>query len=69
MPFVNIRLVEEVIADDPERKKAAIAKGVVKATTEITGLTNGDVWVVLEEVAARNLYVGPISVDERRTAK
>jgi 4-oxalocrotonate tautomerase len=69
MPFVNIRLVEEVIADDPERKKAAIAKGVVKAITEITGLTNDDVWVVFEEVAARDWYVGPISVDERRTAK
>ena len=28
MPFVNIRLVREVIASDPERKKTAIAKKV-----------------------------------------
>lgn len=42
MPFVNIRLAKEVIADDPERKKAAIAKGVVKSITETTGLANDD---------------------------
>lgn len=28
MPFVNIRLVKEVIADDPAGKKAAIAAQV-----------------------------------------
>ena len=69
MPFVNIRLVKEVIASDPEKKKAAIAKGVVKAITEATGLSNNDVWVVFEEVAARDWYVGPISVETRRQAK
>ena len=68
MPFVNIRLVREVIADDPERKKAAIAKGVVKAITEATGLTNDDIWVVFEEVGARDWYLGPISVETRRKA-
>lgn len=69
MPFVNIRLVKEVIASDPDGKKGAIARGVVKAIIEATGLTNDDVWVVFEEVAARDWYVGPTSVETRRKAK
>jgi 4-oxalocrotonate tautomerase len=69
MPFVNIRLVKEVIASDPIGKKAAIAKGVVKTITEATGLSENDVWVVFEEVAARDWYVGPTSVETRRAAK
>jgi 4-oxalocrotonate tautomerase len=69
MPFVNIRLVKEVIASDPEGKKGAIARGVVKAITQATGLTNDDVWVVFEEVAARDWYVGPTNVETRRKAK
>lgn len=69
MPFVNIRLVREVIADDPERKKGAIAEGVVRAITQSTGLTNDDVWVVFEEVAAHDWYVGLTDVETRRKAK
>lgn len=69
MPFVNIRLVKEVIADDPEAKKAAIARDVSKAITDATGLSGNDVWVVFEEVAARDWYVGPISVETRRNSK
>jgi 4-oxalocrotonate tautomerase len=66
MPFVNIRLVEEVIADDRGARRPRFAKGVVKAITEVTGLTNDDVRVVFEEVAARDWYVYPIGVDKRR---
>jgi len=69
MPFVNIRLVKEVIASDPQGKKKAIAEGVVKAITGSTGLTNDDVWVVFEEVAASDWYVGTIDVQTRRKAK
>lgn len=69
MPFVNIRLVKEVIASDPEAKKAAITEGVVKAVTEATGLTNDDVWVVFEEVAARDWYVGATNVETRRKSQ
>jgi 4-oxalocrotonate tautomerase len=68
MPFVNIRLVKEVIASDPVAKKAAIAKGVVKAVTAATGLGDDDVWVVFEEVAARDWHVGQIDVETRRKA-
>jgi 4-oxalocrotonate tautomerase len=66
MPFVNIRLVKEVIASDPQTKKGEITKGVVEAIVRATGLTSEDVWVVFEEVAARDWYVGPTSVERRR---
>jgi 4-oxalocrotonate tautomerase len=69
MPFVNIRLVREVIASDPENKKAAIAKKVTAAITEATGLGPDDVWIVFEEVAARDWYVGSTNVETRRKGK
>lgn len=69
MPFVNIRIVREVIAADPDGKKAAIAKKVAAAIVEATGVGENDVWVVFEEVAARDWYVGPISVETRRKSK
>ena len=69
MPFVNIRLVKEVIASDPAGKKETIANGVVEAIIKATGLTKDDVWVVFEEVAARDWYVGQTSVERRRNAK
>ncbi|HEV7283325.1 MULTISPECIES: 4-oxalocrotonate tautomerase family protein [Kaistia] len=62
MPFVNIRLVKEVIASDPEGKKAAIAAKVTEAIREATGLSDNDVWVVFEEVHARDWYIGPTDV-------
>lgn len=69
MPFVNIRLVREVIADDPSAQKAEIAKRIAAAITDVTGLSNDDVWIVFEEVAARDWYIGPTSVEARRHAK
>lgn len=69
MPFVNIRMVKEVIAADPAGKKAAIAEKVTAAITEATGLGPSDVWVVFEEVAAKDWYVAATSVEERRKAK
>lgn len=68
MPFVNIRLVKEVIANDPAGKKAAIAEKVTAAITEATGLDQDSVWVVFEEVAARDWYVGAASVESRRSS-
>src|SRR5271156_5695520 len=63
MPFVNIRIVREVIAADPERKKAAIADKVANAISEVAGVGKDDIWVVFEEVAARDWYVGTTSVE------
>ena len=69
MPFVNIQLVKEVIADDPERKKAAIARKITSAIAETTGLSQDSVWVVFEEVAAKDWYVASTSVEETRKAR
>lgn len=66
MPFVNIRIVKEVIADDPEGKKSAIAAKVVRAINEVTAIASDDVWVVFEEVDARDWYVGETNVEARR---
>jgi len=66
MPFVNIRIVKEVIAADPVGKKAAIAKQVTAAIMDATGLGNDDVWVVFEEVNARDWFVGKTDVETLR---
>ena len=68
MPFVNNRIVREANASDPQGKKSAIAEKVVGAIAEATGLGKSDVWVVFEEVAARDWYVGPSSVEKMRKA-
>ena len=69
MPFVNIRIVKEAIAADPAGKKAAITESVVAAITRATGLTDADVWVVFEEVSARDWYVGRTDVETIRAAR
>jgi hypothetical protein len=40
MPFVNIRLVKQVIADDPKGKKDKVARAVKDAICDVTGLTD-----------------------------
>jgi 4-oxalocrotonate tautomerase len=69
MPFVSIRLVKELIADDPAGKKAAIGRRVAQAISETTGLPKDDVWIVFEEVAARDWYLGDVDVETRRYRK
>ncbi len=66
MPFVTIRIVKEVIADDPTAKKTAMAEKIVAAIAETAGISKNDVWVVFEEVAARDWFVGDLSVETRR---
>ncbi|MER9236576.1 4-oxalocrotonate tautomerase family protein [Mesorhizobium sp. M0622] len=66
MPFVNIRIVKEAIAADPAGKKAAIAAQVTEAIVGATGLTNNNVWVVFEEVNARDWFVGKTDVETLR---
>jgi 4-oxalocrotonate tautomerase len=58
MPMVTIQIVREAIAADPEAKKAAIAEKVVAAITEATGLPKTAVWVVFDEVAGKDWFVG-----------
>ena len=64
LPFVSIRMIGDKIADDPVGKKAKIAAGVVRAITEVTDLTDEDVWVVFEEVSPADWHIGPDSVEK-----
>ena len=68
MPFVNIRIVREAIADDPAAKKQAIAGAVQTAITEATGIGPSDIWIVFEELTAEDWYVGKTSVSALRGA-
>ena len=69
MPFINIRIVKEAIAADPAGKKSRIVKAVKDAIRGETELAESDVWVVFEEVAARDWYVGETSVEALRAAQ
>jgi 4-oxalocrotonate tautomerase len=66
MPFVNIRIVKEVIADDPIGKKSAMSAKIAAAISETAGIPKEDVWIVFEEVAARDWFVGDASVHQLR---
>lgn len=69
MPFVNIRIVKEAIAADPAGKKNAISRQVASVIAAETGLPKEDVWIVFEEVNARDWYLGEIDVETRRFKK
>ena len=69
MPFVNVRIVKEVIASDPKGKKARISQAVTDAIIKETGLSKNDVWVVFEEVLARDWYVGDTDVETMRAKR
>lgn len=69
MPFVNIRIVKEAIAADPAGKKNAISKQIASVIAAETGLPKEDVWIVFEEVNARDWYLGEIDVETRRFKK
>jgi 4-oxalocrotonate tautomerase len=69
MPMVNIQIVRETIADDPEGKKAAIAAKVTAAIVETAGVRPEAVWVVFDETPARDWYVAATSVEASRRAR
>ena len=62
MPFVNVRIVKQAIAADPEGKKSRIATGIAEAVAKATGLPPAEVWVVFEEVEARDWFLGTENV-------
>ena len=66
MPFVTIRIVRQAIAADPAGKKQAVADRVAAALAEATGLPPSEVWIVFEEVDARDWYLGSDSVQALR---
>ena len=62
MPFVNIRLVGGRSQD----QKDEISKRVVDAISGVLELPKDDIWVVFEDVAAGDWYVGSSTVAEIR---
>lgn len=62
MPFVNIRILDDVLGDGAEEKKANISRVVTEALSTAAGIPEDYVWVVFEDVPAAEWYVGGKSV-------
>lgn len=58
MPFVNIRFVMDVIAQDPEGIKASVFRAVTAAIFDTANIPKENVWVVFEEVLDTNWFSG-----------
>jgi len=65
MPFVNIRILKGHSQD----RKDEIAKRVSAAISEVAQLPQDVIWVVFEDVATDNWYVGPNSVTKLQQKK
>src|SRR3977135_3122889 len=62
MPFVNIRIV----AGHSQERKDEIVRRVTETISEVAKLPKEAVWVVFEDVAADDWYVGQSRVSELR---
>jgi 4-oxalocrotonate tautomerase len=62
MPFVNIRLIE----GRSQQQKDEIAERVNDALSEVLELPKDDIWVVFEDVTAKDWYVGGSTFAELR---
>jgi 4-oxalocrotonate tautomerase len=62
MPVVNIRMIE----GRTQQQKDEIAKRVNAALADVLGLPADDIWIVFDDVAARDWYVGPATVADLR---
>ena len=68
MPFVNIRLVREVIAEHPERIKAKISRDVTASIARAASIPAENVWIVFEEVPEVDWFAGAKRVKELRAS-
>jgi 4-oxalocrotonate tautomerase len=62
MPFVNIQILE----GHSQQRKDEIARRVVDAVSEVAELPREAIWVVFEDVAPTDWYVGGRSVAKIR---
>ena len=60
MPFVNI----QILKGHSQERKDEISRRVTDAISEVAQLPKQAVWVVFEDVAAEDWYVGATSVSE-----
>jgi 4-oxalocrotonate tautomerase len=60
MPFVNI----QILKGHPQERKDEMARRVTAAISELAVLPPEAIWVVFDEVAAEDWYVGSTRVSE-----
>jgi 4-oxalocrotonate tautomerase len=60
MPFVNI----QILRGHPQERKDEMARRVTAAVSELAQLPPEAIWVVFDEVAAEDWYVGSERVSE-----
>ena len=67
MPFVNI----QILKGHPQARKDEISRRVTEAISEVAQLPKQAIWVVFEDVAAEDWYVGatPVSEMKKQAAK
>ncbi|MGH1466061.1 MAG: tautomerase family protein [Cognatishimia sp.] len=66
MPFVNIRIVKQVIEKDPEGIKAKVQADVTTSLAEAAGIPVENVWVTFDEVDETDWFSGGVRVKELR---
>ena len=66
MPFVNIRIVKQVIEHDPEGIKAKVQADVTNSLAEAAGIPAENVWVTFDEVDETDWFSGGQRVKELR---
>ena len=62
MPFVNI----QILKGHPQARKDEISRRVTEAISEVAQVPKQAVWVVFEDVAAEDWYVGATPVSEMK---
>ncbi len=67
MPFVNIRLVKQVIEHDPDGIKAKVQSAVTDALVDAAGIPKENVWVTFDEIEETDWFAGGERVKELRS--
>ncbi|MCJ7873114.1 4-oxalocrotonate tautomerase family protein [Phaeobacter sp. J2-8] len=66
MPFVNIRIVKQVIEKDPDGIKAKVQADVTASLAEAAGIPAENVWVTFDEIDEGDWFAGGVRVKELR---
>lgn len=68
MPFVNIRIVKQVIENDPEGIKAKVQADVTASLVQAAGIPAENVWVTFDEIDEADWFAGGTRVKELRAS-
>ncbi len=66
MPFVNIRIVKQVIEKDPEGIKSKVQADVTASLAAAAGIPKENVWVTFDEIDEADWFSGGVRVKELR---